>query len=130
MFLHLSVRHSVHGGLPQCMLGYTPPGQEADTPTNGTPSNDETVSAQTEHVTATDGTTVETVETCKIDTENSSATLLPEVEHANEWTLSADEIIEKVMGKFLILNIVMNSNRIRPSETYPLTYQACNPLKL
>ena len=31
MFLHLSVCHSVHRGcLPQCMLGYTPPG--ADTP--------------------------------------------------------------------------------------------------
>ena len=27
MFLHLSVSHSVHrGGLPQCMLGYHPPG--------------------------------------------------------------------------------------------------------
>ena len=27
MFLHPSVSHSVHGGcLPQCMLGYTPPG--------------------------------------------------------------------------------------------------------
>ena len=26
MFLHLSVSHSVHrGGLPQCMLGYSPP---------------------------------------------------------------------------------------------------------
>ena len=24
MFLHLSVSHSVHWGLPQCMLGYTP----------------------------------------------------------------------------------------------------------
>ena len=33
IFLHLSVIHSVHsggGGLPQCMLGYHPPG--ADTP--------------------------------------------------------------------------------------------------
>ena len=29
MFLHLSVSHSVHrgGGLPQCMLGYTPLGR-------------------------------------------------------------------------------------------------------
>ena len=28
MFLHLSVSNSVQrGGLPQCMLGYTPPGQ-------------------------------------------------------------------------------------------------------
>ena len=32
IFLHLSVSHSVHGGgLPQCMLGYTPP-TGADTP--------------------------------------------------------------------------------------------------
>ena len=28
--LHLSVSHSVHGGcLPQCMLGYTPPGRHS-----------------------------------------------------------------------------------------------------
>ena len=41
IFLHLSVIHSVHrggGGLPQCMLGYHPPGSsppppdQADTP--------------------------------------------------------------------------------------------------
>ena len=38
IFLHLSVIHSVHrggGGLPQCMLGYPPPG--ADTPPEQTP---------------------------------------------------------------------------------------------
>ena len=39
-FLHLSVSHSVHGGcLPQCMLGYIPPGEtpQADTPWTDTP---------------------------------------------------------------------------------------------
>ena len=36
IFLHLSVIHSVHrGGLPQCMLGYHPPG--ADTPPGQNP---------------------------------------------------------------------------------------------
>ena len=98
MFLHLSVRHSVHWGLPQCMLGYTP-GTRGRHPPNGTLSNDETVSVQTEHITATDGTTVETVETGKTDTENSSAALLPEAEHANERTLLADTTIEKVIGE-------------------------------
>ena len=46
MFLHLSVSHSVHGGVSaQCMLGYTPPGRhpplqiplQADTPKADTP---------------------------------------------------------------------------------------------
>ena len=66
---------------------------------NGTPSNDVTVSAQMEHINSTDGITVETIETGKIDTENSSPALLPEADLAKEQTLLGDVSIEKVIGE-------------------------------
>ena len=66
---------------------------------NGTPSNDVTVSAQMEHINSTDGITIETIETGKIDTENSSPALLPEADLAKEQTLLGDVSIEKVIGE-------------------------------
>ena len=69
--------------------------------TTESPSNSESVSAQIEQITETDGTTTETVEIGKDGTGNSSLSQLSEHEAglAKDPTLLSDTITEKVIGK-------------------------------
>ena len=73
--------------------------------TTESPGNSETVSAQIEQITETDGTTAKTVEIGKDGTGNSSPSQLSEHEAglAKDPTLLSDTITEKVIGQDFLL---------------------------